>query len=86
MVTTRQSQRLPFDAAPRFTIEEYHRLVEEGILEERPRSVDLLDGPDRPYVPDRTQAPTDRERVASRLYSAGRRALQDRPGFAVADP
>lgn len=44
MVTNRQSRRFPFDAAHRFTIEEYHRLVEEGILEERPRSVELLRG------------------------------------------
>ena len=51
MVTNRQSRRFPFDATHRFTIEEYHRLVEEGLLEERPRSVELLDGRIVPMSP-----------------------------------
>jgi len=34
MVTDLQSRRFAFDTTRRYTIEEYHRLVEEGILEE----------------------------------------------------
>jgi Uma2 family endonuclease len=44
MLTNLPSRPFPFDAAHRFTIEEYHRLVEEGCLEEKARSVELLDG------------------------------------------
>jgi Uma2 family endonuclease len=51
MVTKLQSRRFPFDAARRFTLEEYHRLVEEGLLEEQPHSVELLDGRIVPMSP-----------------------------------
>ena len=51
MVTNRQSRRFAFDTAHRFTIEEYHRLAEEGRLEEKPRSVELLDGRIVPMSP-----------------------------------
>jgi Uma2 family endonuclease len=51
MVTNPPYRRFPFDAARRFTLEEYHRLVEEGILEERPHSVELLDGRIVPMSP-----------------------------------
>jgi Uma2 family endonuclease len=51
MVTHLQTRRFPFDAAHRFTLEEYHRLVEEGRLEEKPRSVELLDGRIVPMSP-----------------------------------
>ena len=51
MVTNLPSRRFPFDAARRFTLEEYHRLVEEGILEEQPHSVELLDGRIVPMSP-----------------------------------
>jgi hypothetical protein len=44
MVTNLQPRPFPFEAAHRFSIDEYHRLVEEGRLEEKPRSVELLDG------------------------------------------
>jgi len=44
MVTDLQSRRFAFDTARRYTLQEYHRLVEEGLLEEQPRSVELLDG------------------------------------------
>jgi Uma2 family endonuclease len=51
MVTKLQTRRFPFDTAHRYTIEEYHRLVEEGLLEEQPRSVELLDGRIVPMSP-----------------------------------
>ena len=51
MVTPLQARRFPFDTAHRFTLEEYHRLVEEGLLEEKPRSVELLDGRIVPMSP-----------------------------------
>jgi Uma2 family endonuclease len=51
MVTNLPSRRFPFDAARRFTLEEYHRLVEEGILEEKPHSVELLGGRIVPMSP-----------------------------------
>jgi Uma2 family endonuclease len=51
MVTNLQSRPFPFDTAHRFTIEEYHRLVEEGRLEEKPHSVELLDGRIVPMSP-----------------------------------
>ena len=51
MVTNLQSRRFPFDAAHRFTIEEYHRMVEEGSLEEKPHSLELLDGRIVPMSP-----------------------------------
>src|SRR4051794_28783091 len=43
MVTNLQPPPVHFDAVRRFTIEEYYRLVEAGILEEDAR-VELLDG------------------------------------------
>ena len=51
MVTDLQSRRFAFDTTRRYTLEEYHRLVEEGILEEQPRSVELLDGRIVPMSP-----------------------------------
>ena len=51
MVTNRQSRRFAFDTAHRFTLEEYHRLVKEGLLEEQPHSVELLDGRIVPMSP-----------------------------------
>jgi hypothetical protein len=42
MATDLQSGPFPFDTAHRFTIAEYHRLVEERCLEEKARSVELL--------------------------------------------
>src|SRR5436305_3660067 len=51
MVTNLQARPFPFDAAHRFTIDEYHRLVEEERLEEKPRSVELLDGRIVPMSP-----------------------------------
>jgi Uma2 family endonuclease len=66
MVTNLQSRPFPFDAAHRFTIEEYHRLVEEGRLEEKPRSVELLDGRIIPMSPIGPR----HERVVFRLERA----------------
>ena len=43
MVTDLQSRRFAFDTTRRYTLEEYHRLVEDGILEEDAR-VELLEG------------------------------------------
>jgi Uma2 family endonuclease len=43
MVTALQSRPFRFDAVRRYTMEEYYRLVEEGLLEEDAR-VELLDG------------------------------------------
>ena len=51
MVTNRQSRRFAFYTAHRFTLEEYHRLVKEGLLEEQPHSVELLDGRIVPMSP-----------------------------------
>ena len=51
MVTDLQSRRFAFDTTRRYTLEEYHRLVEEGRLEEQPRSVELLDGRIVPMSP-----------------------------------
>jgi Uma2 family endonuclease len=51
MVTNLESRPFPFDTAHRFTIEEYHRLVEEGCLEERAHSAELLDGRIIPMSP-----------------------------------
>ena len=51
MLTNLPSRSFPFDAAHRFTLEEYHRLVAEGRLEEKPRSVELLDGRIVPMSP-----------------------------------
>jgi Uma2 family endonuclease len=50
MVTDLQSRRFPFDTAHRFTLEEYYRLVEDGLLEEDAR-VELLDGKIIPMSP-----------------------------------
>src|SRR4051794_9020661 len=50
MATDLQSRPFPFDTARRFTIEEYYRLVEEGLLEEDAR-VELLDGKIVPMSP-----------------------------------
>jgi Uma2 family endonuclease len=50
MVTDLQSRPFRFDAARRYTIEEYYRLVEEGLLEEDAR-VELLDGQIVPMSP-----------------------------------
>jgi Uma2 family endonuclease len=50
MVSDLQSRRFAFDTARRYTIEEYHRLVEDGILEEDAR-VELLDGRIIPMSP-----------------------------------
>jgi Uma2 family endonuclease len=50
MVTHLQSRRFPFDTAHRFTIEEYHHLVEEGLLEEDAQ-VELLGGKVVPMSP-----------------------------------
>jgi Uma2 family endonuclease len=66
MVTNLQSRPFPFDAAHRFTIEEYHRLAEEGGLEEKPRSVELLDGRIVPMSPIGPR----HERVVFRLERA----------------
>ena len=66
MVTNLQSRRFPFDAAHRFTLDEYHRLVEEGRLEEKPRSVELLDGRIVPMSPIGPR----HERVVFRLERA----------------
>ena len=66
MVTNLQSRPFPFDAAHRFTINEYHRLVEEGRLEEKPRSVELLDGRIVPMSPIGPR----HERVVFRLERA----------------
>ena len=66
MVTNLPSRPFPFDAAHRFTIEEYHRLVEEGRLEEKPRSVELLDGRIVPMSPIGPR----HERVVFRLERA----------------
>ena len=51
MATDLQTRPFAFDAAHRYTIEEYHRLVEEGHLEEQPHSVELLDGRIVPMSP-----------------------------------
>jgi Uma2 family endonuclease len=51
MVAHLQSRPFAFDTTRRYTIEEYHRLVEEGILEEQPHSVELLDGRIVPMSP-----------------------------------
>jgi Uma2 family endonuclease len=50
MVTNLQPPPVHFDAVRRFTIEEYYRLVEAGILEEDAR-VELLDGQIIPMAP-----------------------------------
>jgi Uma2 family endonuclease len=50
MVTNLQAPPVHFDAVRRFTIEEYYRLVEAGILEEDAR-VELLDGQIIPMAP-----------------------------------
>jgi Uma2 family endonuclease len=66
MLTNLPSRPFPFDTAHRFTIEEYHRLVEEGRLEEKPRSVELLDGRIIPMSPIGPR----HERVVFRLERA----------------
>ena len=50
MTTLTQPPPVHFDAVRRFTIEEYYRLVEAGILEEDAR-VELLDGQIIPMAP-----------------------------------
>jgi Uma2 family endonuclease len=50
MATDLQPRPFAFDAAHRYTIEEYYRLVEEGLLEENAR-VELLDGRIVPMSP-----------------------------------
>ena len=50
MATDLQPRPFAFDAAHRYTIEEYYRLVEEGLLEEDAR-VELLDGKIIPMSP-----------------------------------
>ena len=50
MATDLQSRPFAFDTARRYTIEEYYRLVEEGLLEEDAR-VELLDGRIVPMSP-----------------------------------
>jgi Uma2 family endonuclease len=50
MLTNLQPPPVYFDAVRRFTIEEYYRLVEAGILEEDAR-VELLDGQIIPMAP-----------------------------------
>jgi Uma2 family endonuclease len=50
MATDLQSRPFAFDAAHHYTIEEYYRLVEEGLLEEDAR-VELLDGRIVPMSP-----------------------------------
>ena len=51
MVTKFQSRPFAFDTARRYTLEEYHRLVEEGLLEEQPHTVELLEGRIVPMSP-----------------------------------
>ena len=63
MGTNLQSRRFPFGTAHRFTLEEYHRLVEEGLLAEQPRSVELLDGR---IVPVGGETPNPRHLDSSR--------------------
>jgi Uma2 family endonuclease len=50
MATDLQPRPFAFDAAHRYTIEEYYRLVEEGLLDEDAR-VELLDGRIVPMSP-----------------------------------
>lgn len=50
MATDLQTRPFAFDTAHRYTIEEYYRLVEEGLLEEDAR-VELLDGRIVPMSP-----------------------------------
>ena len=50
MVTALQPRPFAFDAAHRFTLKEYYRLVEDGLLEEDAR-VELLDGKIVPMSP-----------------------------------
>src|SRR5919205_2261631 len=50
MSTITQPPPVHFDAVRRFTVEEYYRLVEAGILEEDAR-VELLDGQIIPMAP-----------------------------------
>ena len=51
MVSDLQSRRFAFDTTRRYTLEEYHRLVEEGLLEEQPHTVELLEGRIVPMSP-----------------------------------
>jgi Uma2 family endonuclease len=51
MATDLQSRPFAFDTTRRYTLEEYHRLIEEGFLEEQPHSVELLDGRIVPMSP-----------------------------------
>ena len=51
MATDLQPRPFASDTTRRYTIEEYYRLVEEGLLEEKPRSVELLDGRIVPMSP-----------------------------------
>jgi Uma2 family endonuclease len=51
MATDLQSRPFAFDTTRRYTLEEYHRLVEEGLLEEQPHTVELLEGRIVPMSP-----------------------------------
>ncbi|MBW0001339.1 MAG: Uma2 family endonuclease [Verrucomicrobia bacterium] len=74
MATDLQPRLFAFDAVHRYTIEEYHRLVEEGLLEEDAR-VELLDGRIVPMSPIGPR----HERVVRQLRRAFER--QDRGRF-----
>jgi len=51
MATDLQPRPFAFDTTRRYTLEEYHRLVEEGLLEEQPHTVELLEGRIVPMSP-----------------------------------
>src|SRR5689334_5425502 len=65
MATDLQTRPFPFDTAHRYTIGEYYRLVEDGLLEEDAR-VELLDGQIVPMSPIGPR----HERVVFRLERA----------------